>query len=98
MRGVADHAAFHPQGGMLINVGPAFFDMALNACLPIGGIEARAIDASVRVMTIGTFQEALRHTVVHRQRELSLDVAVTAKAQIRLWLFEKTVVEPAHLF
>ena len=33
---VADHAAFHPHGRMLINVGPALLHVALDAGLPVG--------------------------------------------------------------
>ena len=36
--------------------------------------------------------------MMHRQGELSLDIAVTAKAQIRLRFFEEAVVQPARCF
>ena len=95
---VADHAAFHPHGRVLINVGPAFFHVALDAGLPVGGIQAGAIDAAVRVMTVRTLHQALRHPVVHRQGELRLDVAMAGKAQIRLGLLQQAAVQPAHRF
>ena len=95
---VADHAAFHPHGGVLINVGPAFFDVALDAGLPVGGVQAGAIDAAVRVMTVRTLHQALRHAVVHRQGELGLDVAMAGKAQIRLGFLQQAAVQPAHCF
>jgi hypothetical protein len=95
---VADHASFHSQSRMFVNIGPAFLHVALDAGLPVGGIQGGTIDASVRVMTIGTLQEALRNSMMHRQGELSLDIAVTAKAQIRLRFFEEAVVQPARCF
>jgi hypothetical protein len=57
VRIVADHAAFHSHRGVLINVGPAFFHVALDACLPVGGIQAGAIDAAVRVVAVRTLDE-----------------------------------------
>ena len=49
---VADHASLHSQSRMLVNIGPAFFHVALDAGLPVGGIQAGTIDATVWVMTI----------------------------------------------
>ncbi len=86
MRSVADRAAFHPDGGVLVNVGPALFHVALYAGLSIGSIQARAIDAAVRVMAVGTFEHPFRHAVMDRKRELGLNVSVTRKAEIGLRL------------
>lgn len=80
VRIVADDAAFNPYSGMLVDIGAAFFYVALNAGLPVGGIEAGTIDAAVRVMTIRTLEESFRHPVMHWQGELCLDVSMAGKA------------------
>ena len=81
VRIVADDAAFHPYGRMLINVRAALFNVALNAGLPVGGIQAGPVHAAVGIMTIRTLDESFRHAMVHGQGKLCLNVAMTAKAE-----------------
>ena len=95
---VTDHTAFHPHRRVLIDVGPAFFNVALDAGFPVGGVQAGTIDATVRVMAIRTLHQALGHPVVYRQGELRLDVAMAGEAQIRFGFLEQTAVQASAPF
>lgn len=77
---VADHATLHPRGRVLVNTRPALLHVALDAGLPVGRIQAGAVDAAVRVMTVRALHQLLGHAVVHRQGKQRLDVAMAGKA------------------
>ena len=95
---VTDHAPFHPHGGMLVNVGSALFHVALDAGLPVSGIQAGAIDAAVRVVTIRTLDKSLWHAMVHRQCKFRLDIAMAGEAQTGLGFLQQTGVQPSRCF
>src|SRR5690348_16744277 len=84
VRIVALHAPQNPHRRMLKNEGASLFDMATDAGFPVGLSERNKIVSAVRIVAVRALNQTFRHTMVKRQRELSLDGGVAAVAQSRL--------------
>ena len=98
MRVVTRRTAFDFHGGMLEDKRSAFLDVALRAGFPAALAERGPVRSAVGIVTVGTIHRAFRDTMMRRQSELRLNVAVTSIAQFRLRLDELAIVQPAGLF
>lgn len=83
---------------MLVDKRPPLLDMACNANFKIRLLQERPIQSAMCVVTIRTFHQALRYTVMCGQRERRLDGPVATVAQVRLLLPEKAFPQPTILF
>jgi len=98
VRRVARRAAFHFYGRVLEDKGSTLLGVTLGAGFPAALSQCCAIGSAMRVVAISALHQAFRHAMMGRQRELCLDITVTAKTQLRLRLLKQTVVQPARLF
>ncbi len=92
---VASGAAFHLHRGMLVNVGPALFLMAIQAAVKSRPVQAGAVDGTMGIVAISALDQPFRNPMVHRQSELGLHGSVAVEAQCWLRLLEQTAVQPA---
>lgn len=98
MRVVAGNAAFDFYRRMLVNKRPALFDVTVHAGFETRLGQAGEILRAVRVVAIGTFDQAFRYAMMVRQREFGLDCEVASEAKRRFSLLEQAVVQPASFF
>src|ERR1700681_3566773 len=83
---VTSSTAFNFYGGVLEDIWPAFFNVALRAGFPAPLPQRGAVRSAMRIVAVRALHCAFGDAVVRGQRELRLDVAVTSVAQFRLRL------------
>jgi len=92
---VASRAALHLHRGVLVNVGPALFLMAIQAAVKSRPVQAVVIDGTMGIVAISALDHSFRNPMVHRESELGLHGPVTVEAECWLRLFEQAAVQPA---
>ena len=97
VREMTCRAAFNADGRMFVHPWPALVGVAADADLEVYLPQLRSIQRPVGSMAIRALHVAFRDAVVVGQRKLSLHRTMAREAEIRLALFEKTLVQPACL-
>jgi hypothetical protein len=98
MRCVAAGAAFHLDGGVLVDKRSPFLNVAPDAGFRPLVAKHQEIPVSVRIVAVGADDQTLGHRMMSRQRELTLDRRVTAETELRLALTEEVFAQPTVLF
>jgi hypothetical protein len=94
---VAGDAAFDLHGGVLEDVRPALFDVALHAGFPTGIIEADEVFRAMRIVAVGTLHQSFGNAVMLGQSKLRLHGEVAGVAQRGFGALQQAVVQPARL-